>query len=503
VRFILNQELRQEQRQILTQRMIQSMEILQLTCLQLDQKIEQELEQNPVLEMETDEEQSSGIEFSTGFDNEAQSPFPDEHEPEIKFEDAATHADSTEEFSIADDFAQNYSDTIDEAPIRSQNWLETQDSLRADIFANVESPSETLQEHLCKQLDWFDTSEPLQEMVLRIINNLDPYGYFPYEFKDFLGEGHTDEELSLAEEALMLVKSFEPTGVGGKDLRECLLLQIDPASEHAELLRILITSHLEDISANRIPVIAKKTDFPLDVVHAAIAELRHLHPRPSAGFGGNHTAPMVVPDVFVEKTETGQYLVRLENGRTPMLRISLFYKGLLSKRETDKKTRAYIRQKVGAAQWLLDAIEQRRSTLLKVAQAIVDYQIDFFERGTHALKPLKMQQIADVIDMHVTTVSRACDDKWLSSPRGVFPFRRFFMTGLTASDGGDDVANDVVRQMIHEIIDKEDKKDPLSDETIVKMLEANGIQVARRTIAKYRLLLGIPSSRGRRQWDTH
>ena len=502
MRFILNQELRQEQRQILTQRMIQSMEILQLTCLQLDQKIEQELEQNPVLEMESDssEERSSDLDSSAGFNSEEESPRAEEHEPEIKFEDAATHATSTEEFSIADDFAQNYSDTIDEAPIRSQNWLEEQDSLRADIFANVESPSETLQDYLCRQLDWLDTSEALQAMVLRIINNLDSHGYFPYEIKDFLGADYTDEELHLAEEALLLVQSLEPTGVGGKDLRECLLLQVDPASAHAEVLRILITSHLEDISANRIPIVARKIDFPLDIVHAAVAELRHLHPRPSSGYGGT-TAPVVVPDVFVEKTDTGKYLVRLENGRTPQLRISTFYKGLLSKHETDRKTKAYIRQKVGAAQWLLDAIEQRRSTLLKVSQAIVDYQVEFFERGPHALKPLKMQQIADVIDMHVTTVSRACDDKWLSSPQGVFPFRRFFMTGLTTSDGREDVANDVVRQKIHEIVDKEDKKEPLSDEAIVKMLEAEGIQVARRTIVKYRQLLGIPSSRGRRQWD--
>ena len=501
MRFSLSQELRQEQRQILTQRMIQSMEILQLTCLQLDQKIEQELEQNPVLEMESDSAEERPLDIDASGDFNGEDDPTEEHEPEINIEYAVEDSHSAEEFSIADDFAQNYSDTIDEAPVRSQNWLEAQDTFRTDIYANMESPSETLQEHLCRQLDWFDTSESLREMVLRIINNLDSHGYFPYELKDFLGENHTDEDLSLADEALALVKSLEPLGVGGKDLPECLLLQIDPVSEHAEVLRILITSHLEDISANRIPVIAKKIDFPLDVVQAAVAELRHFHPRPGSGFGGGKTAPMVVPDVYVEKTEEGKYIVRLENGRTPQLRVNLFYKGLLSKQETDKKTKAYIRQKVGAAQWLLDAIAQRRSTLLKVSQAIVDFQVDFFEKGQHALKPLKMQQIAEVIDMHVTTVSRACDDKWLSSPQGVFPFRRFFMTGLATSGGGEDVANDVVRQKIHEIIDKEDKKNPLSDEDIVKMLEAEGIQVARRTIVKYRQLLDIPSSRGRRQWE--
>jgi len=504
VRFIISQELRQEQRQILTQRMIQSMEILQLTWLQLEQRIDQELEQNPVLELESESpaderpaDMNSGIEF----DRNSESAQPEEHEPEIRFEHAVEYAASTEEFSIADDFAQSYADTIDEAPIRSQNWLEEQDVLRVDAFANIESPGETLQAYLYRQLDWFDLSEPLQDMVMRIINNLDSYGYFPYDLKDFLGADSTDEELKLAEEALVLVKHLEPTGVGGKDLRECLLLQIDPESKYADVLRLLITSCLEDISANRLPNIAKKIEFPLEIVQEAVAVLRHFCPRPSAGFGHN-TAPVVIPDVIVEKTETGQYLVRLEDGRTPQLRVNKFYKNLLEQRDTDKETKAYIRKKVGAAQWLLDAIEQRRSTLLKVAQAIVDYQIEFFEKGQQALKPLKMQQIADIIGMHVTTISRACDEKWLASPQGVFPFRRFFATGLTVSDGGENVANDVVRLKIQELIDKEDKKDPLSDDAIGKMLETEGIHVARRTIVKYRQLLDIPSSRGRRQWDT-
>jgi len=504
VRFIISQELRQEQRQILTQRMIQSMEILQLTWLQLERRVDQELEQNPVLELESEspsDERSPDIDSSVASNRDEETSPSAEHEPEIQFEHAVEHVESTEEFSIADDFAQSYSDTIDESPVRSQNWLEAQETLRTDAFANLECPGETLQAYLCQQLDWFDLSEPLLDMVLRIINNLDSFGYFPYELDDFLGEDPTDEELQLAEEALSLVKRLEPTGVGGKDLRDCLLLQIDPESEYAKILQILITSYLEDISANRLPNIAKKMDVSLDIIQGAVAVLRRFCPRPSAGFGRN-TAPVIIPDVIVEKTETGTYQVRTEDGRTPQLRVNKFYKDLLERRDTDKETKAYVRKKVGAAQWLLDAIEQRRSTLLKVTQAIVDHQIDFFEQGQQALKPLKMQQIADVIGMHVTTVSRACDEKWLASPQGIFPLRRFFMTGLTVVDGSENVANDVVRLKIQELIDKEDKNDPLSDDAIVKMLEIEGVHVARRTIVKYRQLLGIPSSRGRRQWNS-
>ena len=488
----------------MTQRMIQSMELLQLTLLQLEQRIDVELEQNPVLELGTElsaesEERQQDADASINYDFEVDSR-PDEQEPEIRFDSILGNTNATEEFSIAEEFAQNYADTIDEVPARSQNWLEEQDTLRADVFANVESPGETLQAHLEQQLNWYNLSDSQRDMTLRIINNLNSGGYFPYELEDFLGKDNTDEELALAQEALALVKRLEPAGVGGKDLRECLALQIDPESDNAELLRILITSCLEDISTNRLPIIAKKYDYPLDIVQGAVAELRHFNPRPGAAFGAM-AAAVLVPDIIVEKTEAGGYIVRLEGGRAPQLRVSKYYKSLLEKQETDKETKAYIRKKVGSARWLLDAIGQRRDTLLRVSQAMVDYQTEFFDKGQQALKPLKMQQIADVTGMHVTTVSRACDEKWVSSPQGVFPLRRLFVGGLTAVDNGDSVANDVVRLKLQELIDKENKKNPLSDDAIVKMLESEGIQVARRTIVKYRQLLNIPSSRGRKQWD--
>ena len=505
MRFSLTQQQRQEQRQIMTQRMIQSMEILQLTLLQLEQRIDQELEINPLLELVSDSSDSEvpavdaaiRLDSDNGDGDSGQSA---EHEPEIRFESAAENSHSTEEFSIADDFARNYSDTIDEAPARSQNWLEEQDALRADVFANVACPGDTLQVHLEKQLDWFDVSEPLREMARRIINNLNTFGYFPYDLEDFLGEDRTKEEMILAQEALALVKRLEPAGIGGKDLQECLLLQIDPASDNAKVLQTLITSCLEDISANRLPVIAKKINCSMEVVQRAIAELRHFNPRPGISFEGNK-ASVVIPDIIVEQMESGRYIVRLEVGRSPYLRISKYYKDMIEKHEIDKETKTFIRKKVGSAQWLIDAIEQRQETLLKVSQTIVDYQTDFFDKGQQALKPLKMQQIADMTGMHVTTVSRACDEKWVSSPQGNFPLRRLFSGGVSTSDGGEDIANDVVRLKLQAIVDKEDKKNPLSDDAIVKMLKAEGIQVARRTIVKYRERMDIPNSRCRRQWD--
>jgi len=506
VRLTLTQEQRQEQRQIMTYRMIQSMEILQLTLQQLEQRIDQELEQNPVLELTSEssaetKERADDTDSEDDYDIGDDSYFSEEHEPEIRIESAAEHAGATEEeFSIADEFAQNYADTIDEAPVRSQAWLEAQEILRADAFANVEGPGESLQMHLAQQLDWFDISEPFRDMALRIINNLDASGYFVYEWGDFLGEDSTSEELELAQEALALVKRLEPAGVGGKDLRECLLLQIDPNAENAEVLRALVTSCLEDIAENRIPIVAKKIAFPLEVIHEAVAQLRHLNPRPGTAFAGNR-APAVIPDIFVERLETGRYVVHLADGRSSQLRISKFYQDQMFKHNVDQEAKAYIKKKIGAARWLLNAVAQRRETLLKVSQTIVDFQTDFFEKGQKALKPLKMQQVADIVGLHVATVSRACVDKWVSSSQGVFPLRRLFVGRVTTADGEKTVANDVVRSKIQEMIDQEDKTAPLSDDAIVKRLETEGIQVARRTIVKYRKLLGISSSRGRKQWN--
>ncbi|MDR0705121.1 MAG: RNA polymerase factor sigma-54 [Planctomycetaceae bacterium] len=504
MRFTLGQELRQEQKQILTQRMIQSMEILQLPMLQLEERIDQELEKNPVLELEMDpveqtensqDEESFG-ETATAETEESETSF--EYEPEIRFD---SNSDSKEEFQIADDFAQNYSDTIDELPARSQNWLEDQDERRADAFANIPSPSQTLQDYLTEQLGWFDLSPPLRAMAERIINNLDPNGYFPFDLNDFLGQSQTSEEPALAAEALAIIRKLDPSGVGGKDLKDCLLLQVRETIPNADILRILILSHLEDISANRLPHIVRVTGFSLEAIQEAIAELRHLNPRPGADFYAQSSA-VIIPDVIVEKNDEGQYVVRLEEGRSQQLHVSGYYRDLMKDRGTEKGTRDYIKQKVGSAQWLIEAIEQRRTTLRKVSQAIVDYQIDFFEIGPHALKPLKMQQIADVVGVHVTTVSRACDEKWMMTPQGVFPLKRFFTGAIAASDGGEEVAQDTVRLKLREIIEKEDKHDPLSDDAIVKLLDDAGIRVARRTVVKYRHIMKIPSSRKRKVWNT-
>jgi RNA polymerase sigma-54 factor len=282
-------------------------------------------------------------------------------------------------------------------------------------------------------------------------------------------------------------------------LKECLLLQLTPGVPCYDDLRILIADHLEDLENNRLPVISKKTSLSIERIQEVWDELRKLKPKPGGEFNES-LVPTVTPDVFVEKDESGQYQVRLENTQLPSLYINPYYRKLLQQAGTNVETRDYIKRKVNSAQWLIEAIEQRRNTLTRVSQAIVEHQTRFLEDGPEHIEPLKMQQIADKVKVHVTTVSRAVDDKWIQTPRGIFPLRRFFVGGTTSADG-EEVAWDRVRLKLQEIIDEENKTKPLSDDALVEELARHGITVARRTVTKYRKAMNIPSSRQRRDWS--
>ncbi len=221
----------------------------------------------------------------------------------------------------------------------------------------------------------------------------------------------------------------------------------------------MIANHLEDLEHNRLPAISRRTGYSIELIQEVLGELRKLNPKPGADFNNVVVTP-VTPDVFVELDEDGQYRVRLEEADTPSLFISPYYRKLFQDPATSQETREYIKRKINSAQWLIDSIQQRRSTLLKVARAIVDYQKEFLDKGPEAIEPLKMQQIADKVGVHVTTVSRAVDEKWIQTPRGIFPLKRFFCGGTTSA-AGEEVAWDTVRLKLQEIVDGEDKQHPL------------------------------------------
>jgi RNA polymerase sigma-54 factor len=493
MRLSFGLEHRQLQVQKLAPRMIQSMEILQLPLQELQERIEQELVENPALELQERD--------PTLPDEPDERDDPSEKAIEDKplvVDEAHNNADDFERLLNLDREVPEY---FEEGTRRSASRME-EDSERAhDVIANVAERPESLQDYLMHQLGELDVDASLLALCERIISTLDPKdgGYFRASLRDLLPPDASQDDMQRAEKALALVQSLDPPGIAARDLRECLLAQLHSDLDFYEELRTLITNHLEDLRDNRLPQIQKVTGYSIDTIREAWNELRKLNPKPGAKFGETFV-PTVTPDVSVERTEDGHYKVIVDDSRTPTLHISRYYRERLTSGTATPEEREYIKRKINAAQWLIESIEQRRSTLTKVSQAIVDHQTNFLEDGPESIEPLKMQQIADKVGVHVTTVSRAVDDKYIQTPRGIFPLKRFFVGG-TKSDGGEDVAWDIIRIRLQEIVDKEDKTSPLSDDELVEELKKKGLVVARRTVTKYRQKMDIPSSRQRRDWS--
>ena len=469
------------------------MEILQLPILALQERIEQELTENPVLEMV--EKDPSTPDEPVDRDN-PDSPSVDEKEIVVD-----SDHDNADDFERLVNLDEEVPDVFDERPRVSANRIAEQSEWQHDSMANVVARPESLHDHLMHQLGELELDDRVERIAERIISTLDPRdgGRFRSSLKDLLPPNADDEQLELAQQALHVVQQLDPPGIAARDLRECLLLQLTADVPYFDELRTLISNHLEDLQFNRLPQVQRATGYSIDIIKDAWDELRKLNPMPASTFAENFV-PTVKPDVFVEQAEDGRYVVRLEDGGTPPLFISPYYRRRLQSGQATAEEREFIKKKVNSAQWLIDSIEQRRSTLTKVSQAIVDHQKRFLDDGPEAIEPLKMQQIADKVGVHVTTVSRAVDDKWIQTPRGILPLKRFFVGG-TRSDDGEDVAWDKIRIKLQELVDHEDKSKPYSDDELVKRLKQKGLNVARRTVTKYRQKMGIPSSRQRRDWS--
>ena len=494
MRLSLGLEARQVQVQKLAPRMIQSMEILQLPVMALQEKIEQEMNENPLLEIQEQEPELQDDEIA-----EVEHPdAPSENEKELVVDEQKDNADDFERLVEMDREVPDY---FDEAPRPSANRVAEAADRKHDAIANIADRPESLHDHLLHQLGEMDLDRETGRMAERIVSCLDAKdgGYFRTSLDDLLPP-HADRELLvMAQRALEIVQSLDPPGIAARDLRECLLLQLLPGMPYYDELKTLISGHLEDLRDNRLPAIKRRTGYSIDTIHEAWDELRKLNPKPASRFAESYV-PAVTPDVIVDKDDDGCYRVQVDEARTPSLRISEYYRRRLANGTATEEEREFIKRKLNAAQWLIDSIQQRRSTLTKVAQAIVDYQQRFLDDGPEFIEPLKMQQIADQVGVHVTTVSRAVDDKWIQTPRGILPLRRFFVGG-TRSEDGEDVAWDRIRLKLQEVVDNEDKTKPFSDDELVKQLQKHGLKVARRTITKYRQKMGIPSSRQRRDWS--
>jgi len=476
----------------LAPRMILSMKVLLMPTTDLMDKVQEELQENPFLEQREGKPQEAEV------------------EPEFNPDGILKHDDTGDrEFARLDEINKDWGDHFDSDHRPSRGALEEMGDRKLDMMQNLEESQPTLQDYLIEQLGFMELEPEIKELVEFVISHLDHNGYFlghdadgqrtyPLFFQDLadsFGRNMTAEDV---EEALYIVQELDPSGVGARDAKECLGLQVTEETPHAELVRSLVRDGLEDVAYNRLPMIQKRTGHSLETIQEAILELRKLDPKPGSKFTVESTR-YVTPDIIVERTDDGDYSVRLTDDWLPAVKLNKKYIGVTKDRAQPKPMRDELKRKLQSAHWLLSAIEQRRHTLIRVTQAIIAHQRDFLDKGPDHIHPLKMEQIAEIVGVHVTTISRAVDDKWVQTPRGVFPLRRFFGGGTKSADG-QDIAWETIKQKLLEFIDTEDKKTPRSDEDIVKLFVAAGLTVARRTVTKYREALNIPSSRQRREW---
>ena len=491
-----SQQMKMSQQMKLAPRMIQSMEILQLHVLALNERIEQELSENVVLELGEKRNEVSDTEIEV----ESQKARDDADAERVERQELVVDSehDNGADFERLVEMSSEWSEDRFESGSRSSgNRMSEEGDRQHDVMANAVSRPQSLHDYLIEQFGFFNCRPEIRDFGEFLIQNLDGDGRLRSKLDDLRQMYGLPIAPEAADEALRLIQRLDPPGVGARDLAECLVLQLTPNMPMRDVLMTLITGHLEDIAQNRIPQIQKRTGYDIETIKEGIEELQQLDPHPGRGYESN-PVQNVTPDSLVEQDDNGHYVVKLLDEYTPSLRISPYYAKQL-RGNPDAKTKEYIKRKVESAKWLIEAIEQRNNTLRRVAQAIVDHQKEFLDKGPEFICPLKMQQIADIVGVHVTTVSRAVDDKWIQTPRGLFPLKRFFGGGTQTSDG-EEVAWDIIRIKLREIIDGEDKADPLSDDALVDELSKHGYNLARRTVTKYRKLLDIPSSRQRRQY---
>ncbi len=516
MRFETSQQMKLGQQMKLAPRMIQSMEILQMPILALRERIEQELESNIALETyepggEAEDARREREEIERNSREGERELRVDEAGGADDFERLASYQQENPEAveneysasSTAESGAYTY-----EPSTYSRSRMDGERDAKMDAMANAPARSGSLTEQLLEQWAFADVPDDVREVGEAIIENIDENGYLAVpleriaESTPHLNGSLTPERLEQALAAVQI--DLDPPGVGARDVKECLLLQVDALmtrepNEDWDLVARIIEDHLDDLTHNRIPKIAQGVGEPVERIREAIDHMRRLALHPGRLLV-SESPPTIIPDAIVEfDDELDDYIVYLTDGRLPNLRLNREYARMSKDRAVAKSDRDFIKTNISNAQWLIDALNQRRQTLLRVLRVVVAAQREVFEQGLEAVKPLPMTQVADQLGIHVATVSRAVAGKHLQTPRGVIPIRSLF-TGGTQTESGEEVSWQAIKAALRDVVDSEDKSKPLSDEAIVKALKARGIEIARRTVAKYRGQLDIPPARLRKQF---
>jgi len=486
-----SQDLRQRQTQslVLAPQLRQSLKILQVAALDLRSVIQEELQNNPTLE-EMPMEGVSLDKETTDKSNETgengSSETPEQHE-EMDF------SNSSKEFEILSKLNEDWRDHMAQAG-GSQPFTSEDAEKRQHFFDSLVSET-SLQEHLMQQADLADLPPKVLEAMRSLVGSLDDRGFLTQTAPDIALQ--TSLPLDIVQQAIKLLKNFEPAGIGCQNIAESLLQQLIAKGRSDSLAARILRDHFTLLSRRRIPEIARKLGSHMDDVQVAIEEIGTLDPAPGRRFADDNNR-VVVPDVTVEK-DGQEWKIILNNDYIPRLRISNTYRELIAKGTLSKQEREYLRERMRSGKFLINSIEQRQQTIERITREVIKVQTDFFEKGVSRLRPLTMTQIADVVGVHETTVSRAIANKYIHTPHGVFDFKYFFTPGYQA-DNGASVSNTSVKDMINDLIAGEDRSHPLSDQEIVGKLQERGINIARRTVAKYREELGLLPSNLRRDY---
>ncbi len=483
VKIGLHQSARLEQRLMQSPQMIQAMQILQLGALDLEHRIEQELLENPVLErLETDPARDGGESEGLSTDPSGEIDGP---------------SDRGDMLEAVESMEWDYGDGR-----RSPTPSGADTDAKYEAMQNTPDGPHHMAEALAEEWVDLDLSEEDRVLMDFLLWSLDEHGYLRQGLTELAEQmqaslGRPVDRLHLAEILARLRKTTHPA-LGARDLQDCLALQLEAQQNADPLLWTLIDNHLEDLQKNRLPAIAKATGASIEEIKLAMDDLRHLDPFPGTEFGGEPAAT-IIPDVLVEEEE-GQFVITLARGRGGRLAINDEYARMVRQKDAQAEVKTWVRKHIEQAQWFIDALEQRLTTLERVATAVFVHQEGFLREGVEGLRPLRMQSVADELGVHISTISRTVAGKFAQTPQGIFALKYFF-TGGMETDSGSEASQAQIQEQVRQVIAAEDKKKPLSDEAIAKVLaDQEGIQIARRTVTKYRKALGLPSSSGRKEY---
>lgn len=447
--------IKQEQKLVMTPELLQAIQILQYNSYELESFVNEQLVSNPVLEQPLDNIPKERI---------------------------------TREEAIGQ-FIGQYGGQ----PKTGNLYNEDEEN----NYENYGTTETTLKEYLLFQLQFVCADKGQSDIGKFIIENIDENGYLTTDVD--LMAASLNKSINDVNEVLEKIKRFDPMGVGARDLKECLKIQLQLTSRLDEQVEEIIDEHLEDIAGNKVSDIAKALTMGKREVQEVTDLIRSLNPKPGAYFSTNQKASYIVPDVFVNKNQNGHYEIELSDSAAPQLMVSSYYEKLLRETKGDETVKKYLSEKIESAIWLIKNIEQRKNTISNVSKSIVRHQKEFFDKGEKYLKTLTLKEIAEELDIHESTVSRAINGKYLQCSRGVYELKFFFSAGVS-STRGENISSNSIKTYLKELIEGEDSKSPYSDQKLAQMLKGKGFDISRRTVAKYRDELGILSSSRRKRY---